>query len=174
MPDSLSPADAPPSASHLNDLLAVLWRERSALEDVLYKLIAQQALIRRGDTRWLGRADDELHAALHTLRTVEVLRAAVTDEAAYVLGLPGQARLQDLAEGAPPQYAMLLQEHRDELRSLILEIESVAGDNSALLGAGLAAVRETLDRLQPSDSGYDATGARAGLGRSPLFLDASA
>jgi hypothetical protein len=178
------PADAPdmpglssahePRAAVLNDLFAALWRERSALEEVLFKLIEQQALIRRGETRWLGRADDELRSAVHALRTVEVLRAAVTDEAAAELGLSAEARLQDLAEAAPLQFGLLLREHREELRTLVMEIQTIADDNSALLGAGLAAVRETLDRLQPSQAGYDATGARTGLGRSPLILDASA
>jgi hypothetical protein len=174
MQDQFSSAEGPRVSSALNDLFAALWRERSALEEVLFKLVAQQALIRGGDTRWLGRADDELRGAVHALRTVEVLRAAVTEEAGIVLGLGPEPRLQDLAEAAPAHFALLLHEHRDELRTLVLEIQTVADDNSAVLGAGLAAVRETLDRLQPADAGYDATGARVGLGRSPLILDASA
>jgi hypothetical protein len=173
MPDQSSHRDAPGVAAALNDLFAALWRERSALEEVLFKLIEQRALIRGGDTRWLGRADDELRSAVHGLRTVEVLRAAVTDQAAASLGLSGEARLQDLADAAPAAFALLLREHREELRTLVLEIQTLADDNNALLGAGLKAVRETLDRLQPADAGYDATGARVARGRTPLIWDAS-
>jgi hypothetical protein len=174
MSQQLSATHEPDAASVLNDLFAALWRERSALEEVLYKLIQQRSLITSGDTRWLGRADDELRAAVHVLRSVEVLRAVVTDEAAAVLGLPAEARLQDLAEAAPAHFGLLLQEHRDELRTLVLELQTVADGNTALLGAGLNAVRETLDRLQPSVTAYDATGARLGPSGTPLMLDASA
>src|SRR5690242_8038914 len=92
-----SGAQEPDAAYVLNDLFAALWRERSALEEVLFKLVQQRSLINSGDTRWLARADDELRAAVADMRAVEVLRAAVTDEAAAALGLPAEARLQDLA-----------------------------------------------------------------------------
>jgi hypothetical protein len=174
MPEQLSDAHEPGAAPVLNDVFAALWRERSALEEVLFKLIQQRSLIKSGDTRWLGRADDELRAAVETLRLVEVMRAAVTDEAASVLGLPAEPRLTDLAAAVPAQFALLLHEHRSELRTLVTEVQTVADDNGALLGAGLSAVRETLDRLQPSVTGYDANGARIAPEGTPFMLDASA
>jgi hypothetical protein len=174
MPEQMSGAQEPDAAYVLNDLFAALWRERSALEEVLFKLIQQRSLIRNGDTRWLGRADDELRAAVDALRLVELLRAAVTDEAAALLGLPAEAPLSDLAAAAPPQFRLLLQEHRDELRTLVAEVHALADDNTALLGAGLKAVRETLDRLQPSVAGYDANGARVSPVGTAFMLDASA
>jgi hypothetical protein len=174
MPPQSSHAHEPDAAYVLNDLFAALWQERSALEEVLFKLVQQRSLIKNGDTRWLARADDELRAAVDALRTVELLRAVVTNEAAAVLGLPAEARLQDLAAAAPAHFGLLLQEHRDELRTLVFEVHSVADDNKALLSAGLSAVRDTLDRLQPSITGYDASGARLGPAGTSFILDASA
>jgi hypothetical protein len=170
-----SPATVPTAAADaFAAIAAVLWSEREALEDVLFKLVEEQLVLRTGTTRWLNRADSEVRAALDRMRSHEVIRAAEVEALAELLRLPLETTLAELAELAPEPWPQLLTEHRVALRTLVDEIHSVADENRRLLNAGAQAVRETLDHLGRAVAGYDASGSAVSSSGSPMFIDEQA
>jgi hypothetical protein len=128
-------------------LTDVLWRERDILEGLLYKLTAQQMVLRGGDSRWLARADAEVRTAAEALQDFEVLRAAEVDLIVRHYGLPADTSLRELAETASEPWPTVLLDHRESLRALTYEIDAVAVDNRRLLQAGERATREALDQI---------------------------
>jgi hypothetical protein len=155
-------------------MAAVLWRERECLELLLFKLVQQQLVLSSGHTRWLHLVDDEIRLAAEALREAELIRAAEFDLLARQIGLPADASLRELADVAPDPWPVVLDEHRDRLRALALEIKSVAADNTRLLRAGEHAIRETLDQLRGRAASYDMSGAPTGAGSSAHLLDQQA
>lgn len=142
---------------------AVLWREREALDRLLFTLVSQKLLLASGNTRWLHLAEQEVHEAADALRGAELLRAAEFDALTRQAGLPPETTLRELAGFAPEPWPLVLDEHGGVLRALALEVQTVAAENTRLLQAGEQALRETLDSLHGTASGYDAHGS-AGLG----------
>ncbi len=157
----------------------ILWSEREALELLLFKLVEEQLVVTSGSPRWLSRADAEVRAALDRMRAGEVVRAAEVEALAMSLGLPVETSLAELAAAAPEPWDLVLTEHRNALRELVLEIEAVSAENRRLLDAGAKAVRETLDSLglhvagygPGYEGGYTASGAAANVRRGPFLLD---
>jgi hypothetical protein len=143
-------------------LTDVLWRERDILEGLLYKLTAQQMVLRGGDSRWLARADAEVRTAAEALPDFEVLRAAEVDLIVRHYGLPADTSLRELAETASEPWPTVLLDHRESLRALTYEIDAVAVDNRRLLQAGERATREALDQITAgttrSAGAYDSRG----------------
>jgi hypothetical protein len=135
-----------------------LWIQRDALQTLLYRLVCERLILTSGSGRWLACADDEVRAALHQLRTGEVLRAVEVDELTRALGLDPDASLAQLATLAPEPWTSLLTDHRVALRALAFEVQSVADENRRLLAAGADAVAETLAEIGTLVNRYDATG----------------
>lgn len=128
----------------LSELSEVLWREREALELVLFKLEEQRLLLLDGQSRWLCHASREVEAVLDQLSEMELSRAVAASAAAEELGVGDDPRLCVLAAAAPPPWPSVIERHVGALRRLADEILSLAGRNRALLRAGLADVRRTL------------------------------
>jgi hypothetical protein len=97
----------------------ILWRQRRLLEQLAFKLDAQQLLLANGRDRWLSQTTDEIDAVLEELRNVEVLRAAQVDAAANRLGVGPNPSLAELATAAPRPYDEILRHHRDALLALL-------------------------------------------------------
>jgi hypothetical protein len=158
-------------------LTDVLWRERELLEGLLYKLTAQQMVLRSGENRWLARADAEVREAVEGLQDFEVLRAAEVDLLVRHYGLPANASLRELAETAPEPWPAVLYDHREALRTLTFEIDAVAAHNRRLLQAGERATRAALDRITAAGDrpagAYDARGDVVAKARS-FILDEQA
>jgi FlgN protein len=156
------------------EVSTMLWRERDALQLLLFKLIEEQLIVNSGRTRWLPQANEEIEFALEQLRGTEVLRAAETDAIAEELGLPSPATLVQLEAAADEPWATLYGEHRRALLELIAEVEQVTAENRRLLVAGARAVRETLLSVSQTVRTYDSRGT-AGPGESgPLLMDEQA
>ncbi len=153
---------------------AALWSQREALELVLFKLVQERFVLTSGSTRWLGRADAEVRAAIGRLQGGEVIRAAEADALALTVGIPAGASLAELADAAPEPWHLVLTEHRTVLREVVREIEAVAAENRRLLKVGAGAIRETLDGLSRSISTYDGKGAAVSSHRGPILLDEQA
>jgi hypothetical protein len=167
----------PAALAAFGALTDVLWREREVLEGLLYKLTAQQMVLRSGESRWLARADAEVRDAVEGLQDFEVLRAAEVDLLVRHYGLPASVSLRELAETAPEPWPTVLLDHREALRTLTLEIDAVAADNRRLLQAGERATREALDQIttggaRPSGA-YDSRGDAVSRARS-FILDEQA
>ena len=144
------------------EVSTMLWRERDALQLLLFKLVEEQLIVScRARTRWLAQANDEIEFALEQLRGTEVLRAAETDAISDELGLPASATLAELEAAAPEPWATLFAEHRRALLQLVAEVEQVTGENRSLLTAGARAVRETLLSVTQTVQTYDASGSAA-------------
>jgi hypothetical protein len=158
-----APAVTGPAAqTAFGALTDVLWREREVLEDLLFKLTAQQMVLRSGESRWVARADAEVRAALEGLQDFEVLRAAEVDLLVRDYGLRADVSLRELAETAPEPWPTVLHDHREALRTLTVEIDAAAAHNRGLLQAGERATREALDQITATGSrpsgAYDSRG----------------
>jgi hypothetical protein len=150
---------------------ALLWDERETLENLLYRLVHEQLILVSGTTRWLSKADSEVRAAVGMLRTSEVIRAAEVDSLAARLSLPPQTTLVELAKIAPEPWPLVFTEHREALRALVFEIDSVAAENRRLLSAGAHAISETLANLHLSEANYEALAAKVPAFPRPFLLE---
>src|SRR5689334_19269500 len=119
------------SADVLGQLDAVLWQEREVLEDLLYALVHQQLLLDADQTRWLPRADASIAAAAHAVQDRELVRATDVETLIQAVGLPATASLLEIAAHTGEPWATVLRDHRDALRTLTAEIETVATRNRA-------------------------------------------
>ncbi|MDT0261546.1 flagellar export chaperone FlgN [Jatrophihabitans lederbergiae] len=157
-----------------SEISTLLWREREALQLLLFKLVEEQLIVSAGQTRWLAQANDEVEAALLQLRGTDVLRAAEVDAVAEDLGLTGAPSLADLEATAPEPWATMFGEHRQALLLLSEELGRTAGENRALLSAGARAVRETLLSVTRTVETYDSRGSTAAPHSAPMFMDEQA
>lgn len=124
-----------------------LWLQRETLQTLLYRLVCEKLVLISGSNRWLARADDEVREALQRLRDGELLRALEVDELTRTLGLGADASLAEIAAGAPEPWGTLLSDHRDALRTITFEVQSVADENRHLLESGAQAVHKTLTEI---------------------------
>jgi hypothetical protein len=143
----------PRSAPHLRevsctmslaDVASTLWREREALELLLFKLEEEQLVLAGGRSRWLAHATREVEMVLDRIRQTEVLRAVQTEALAAELGLPPNASLSVLADAAGDPWTELFREHRAAFLTLTAEITAMAEANRDLLTSGQRAVREAM------------------------------
>ena len=156
------------------ELSTMLWRERDALQLLLFKLVSEQLIVGSGQTRWLAQANEEIEFALEQLRGTEVLRAAETDALAEQLGLDAPATLAQLEAASDEPWATLYSEHRRALIELMAEIEQVTAENRRLLTAGARAVRETLLSVTETVRTYDSRGTASPGQSGPFFMDEQA
>jgi hypothetical protein len=161
-------------ASSLSSLCSLLWQERVSLEVILFKLVEEQLIAAQGHTRFLQLADEELREAAGILRENEILRSAEAQMVARLLGLPSDASLGDIAARSEEPWPGLLLEHRDALRGLLAEIESVAQANRKILLAGAEAARAALEQVSATVATYDARGSRIVSGNGISLVDRQA
>lgn len=135
---------------------AVLWNIREAVEHVLFAAVKERLILAAPAYRWLGKADDELRAALRVLRTHEDERIATVRDIADGLGLDATCTLAELAALSPAPWPTVLADHRLALRVLVRDLDEPVAAMLRLLRASSAAVRETLEDLDEE--------ARAGHG----------
>jgi Flagellin and related hook-associated proteins len=119
----------------------LLWREREALQLLLFKLVEEQLILQAGQTRLLPDANQEIEFAVDQLRCTEVLRAAEVDAIAQQLEVAELPTLAEFSEVAPEPWATVFTEHRESLRQLVDEVETATGTNRALLVAGARSQR---------------------------------
>ena len=157
----------------LNELSAVLWRERQLLELLLFKLEEEQLILTSGRTQWLGHATREVESVLDQIRTAELGRSVEADEAARQVGAPQGSSLRVLADRAPAPWDALLTEHHAAFVSLTDQINGLAEGNRDLLATSHRATRETLMGLQESVQTYDPRGSTAATSDWAQLLDQS-
>jgi hypothetical protein len=128
----------------LEDVASILWREREALDLLLFKLEEEQLVLAAGRNRWLEHATREVELVLDRIRQTELLRAVEVDAAAADLGLPPNPSLLGLAAAAPAPWNDLLREHRMAFLALIGEITALAEMYRDLLTTGQRSAREAV------------------------------
>jgi hypothetical protein len=153
-------------------LSTLLWREQELLDLLLFKAEEKQYLILTGKTRWLARIAHEIEVVLDQLRTLEVERAAVTEEIATRLGVDANPSLRRLAEAAPPPWNDLYAKHHEALLVLVTELRGLSDTNRELIEGGLAAIGDALVSVRTPTAGtYGATGRSDGGAHRAVTLD---
>ncbi|HEY0773366.1 MAG TPA: flagellar protein FlgN [Nocardioidaceae bacterium] len=156
----------------MEDLSAVLWRERELLETLLFKLEVEQLVLATGRTRWLAPAAREIEEVLDAIRETELLRAVEADALAMELGIGPNPSLQDIADRSDEPWKSIWLDHRETFTSVTAEITSMAENNRELLTSGYQAAKATLASLSEPPSTYGADGV-AVAGRRSSLLDRS-
>jgi hypothetical protein len=157
-----------------SEVSSLLWQEREALELLLFKLVEERLIVASGETRWLAPANREIESVVNQLRGIEVVRAAEVDVVAAQLGREDALTLAELASLADEPWRGILNEHREVLLGLVVQIEQAADENRKILGAGARAVRETLLAMTESVDTYDARGVTSQTAPRPMIVDEQA
>jgi len=153
-------------------LSTLLWREQELLDLLLFKAEEKQYLIVTGKTRWLARIAHEIEVVLDQLRTLEVERAAATEQIAGRLGLEANPSLRQLADAAPAPWGDLYEKHHETLMTLVGEIRNLSDANKELIDGGLAAISDALLHARvPSAGTYTQTGRQSGNAYRSVSLD---
>jgi len=155
----------------LAEVANILWREREALELLLFKLEEEQLVLATGRTRWLSHATREVEIVLDRIRQTELLRASEVGAVAGELGLPPNPSLTQLAEAATPPWAELFREHRRAFLALTAEITAVTEANRDLLTTGQRSAREAMLTVTGSIETYGRDGGTTAAAPSVRLLD---
>ena len=153
-------------------LSTLLWREQELLDLMLFKAEEKQYLILSGKTRWLPRIAHEIEMVLEQLRTLEVERAAATEQIAGRLGLEANPSLRQLADSAPAPWSDLYAKHHESLLVLVTELRTLSAANKELVDGGLSAISDALLSVRaPSAGTYTNSGRAASNAYRPVSLD---
>ena len=157
-----------------SEVSTLLWREREALQLLLFKLVEEQLIVSAGHTRWLAQANDEIEAALEQLRGTEVLRAAEVDAIADDLGLPAPPTLAELA-GARAR-AVVDAVRRAPAGAAAAGRRGGARHRAQPGAAGRRRPRGPPDPAlgHPAVQTYDAHGSAAATANGPMLMDEQA
>lgn len=143
----------------MEDLSAVLWRERELLETLLFKLEVEQLVLATGRSRWLPSAAREIEEVLDAIREVELVRAVEADALAATLGLQPNPSLREIAEACDEPWRGIWLDHRENFTTVAEEIQAMAENNRELLTSGYQAAKATLLSLSDTPSTYTADGS---------------
>ena len=129
----------------VNDLSTLLWRERELLEMLVFKLEEEQLLLTAGRSKWLHHATREVEQVLGHLRTTGIERTVEASSVAAGWGLPEDATLRQLSEGAPEEvWRDVLMSHLTALTALTTQIADLRDTNLSYLRAATRSTQETL------------------------------
>ncbi len=121
----------------MDQIAAVLERERELLEILLFKLIETRLILENGELRFLSRTTREVERARTRAREIDLVRATTIGR--YRSG----STLRKLAAEAPDPWPGILRDHHELLVSVVAEIEVTAHRNAGAARAGLDALRRT-------------------------------
>ncbi|MFJ3035004.1 flagellar protein FlgN [Curtobacterium pusillum] len=155
----------------VNELSAVLWRERELLELLTFKLEEEQLLLAAGRSRWVSHASREVEQVLERLRSTGLERAASSAEVAEEWGVATDAPLREVVAAAPSgPWGEILAAHLTAMVELTTQIGSLRDENDRFLRAAAQATEETLAGSVTGAATYDASGASgAGSDGARLF-----
>lgn len=155
----------------MNELSAVLWRERELLELLTFKLEEEQLLLTAGRSRWIDHASREVAQVLDRLRAVGLERSAESAAVAEEWGTPTDAPLRDIVAAAPEgPWGEILGAHLRAMVELTAQIAALRDENERFLRAAARATQETLAGTVGDAATYDQRGASdAGAGGARLF-----
>lgn len=164
MDDIPSTADA-----ELAVLADVIWTQRTALEQLAFRLVALKLVLTADLRRYVGRCVDEVDAAADRLERIEERRAAAQEALAVACGYrPDVLTLGALALAAPEPWSTVFADHHDHLRALVTEIDHTTAENARLCGATLTELTDDLSAA--GVAGQRALAGAAPVARTPLRL----
>ena len=160
----------------LEEVSAILWRERQLLDLLLFKLEEEQLVLAAGRTRWLNHATREVEVVLEELRHAELARAVEVDRLASELGIEPDPSLRHLIKAVPDPWTSLYEQHRAAFLTVAAEIQALADSNRELLTRGRQATEEALAWLvgasvDPEAGLYSAQGATSPVARRPRLVN---
>src|SRR3546814_16934634 len=123
----------------MENLSAILWRERNLLESLLYRLEVEQLVLDSGKTRWLLQAANDVEQVVITIRQTELLSAVASDEVAASVGLEHNTSLRDLAADVEGPRRQVLPEHSDAFALIPSDIAALSATTSATIPPGTRA-----------------------------------
>jgi len=155
----------------VNDLSAVLWRERELLELLTFKLEEEQLLLAAGRSRWVSHASREVEQVLERLRSTGLERAASSAEVAEEWGVPADAPLREVVAAAPNgPWGEILTAHLTAMVELTTQIGALRDQNDRFLRTAAQATEETLAGSVTGAATYDSSGTSgAGQDGARLF-----
>ena len=112
----------------LEEVSNTLWKERELLEQLLFKLEEELALLRTGSSRWLAWGGEEIKRVLAQLERAEEARRIAWEALAADFGLPADAPLKAFINKAAFPWNSILTEHQRALNTTAREIEDTAAD----------------------------------------------
>lgn len=133
--------------SLLYELSRILWRQRSLIEVLHYRLEVQQFVSEGERADRLAFALEEVDSALDDIRRSERLRAAVVRRCSLHLGLGEAATLTEIRGRVPEPWGMMLADHQAALLSLVNGAERQAGRNRDLAQRGLSDTQALFEAL---------------------------
>jgi flagellar biosynthesis/type III secretory pathway chaperone len=154
-------------------LSTLLWREQELLDLLLFKAEEKQYLILTGKSRWLARIAHEIEVVLEQLRSLELERAATTEQIAGRLGLDANPSLRQLADSAPAPWNDLYAKHHEALLTLVSELRGLSDANKELIESGLAVINDALATSRPGATAgtYSQSGRATGNAYRSVTLD---
>jgi len=157
----------------VNELSAVLWRERELLELLTFKLEEEQLLLTAGKSRWIEHATREVEQVLDRLRTAGLERTVEVAVVAEAWGADSDTPLRELVDHAPDgPWADIFTSHLRAMTELTRQIKQLRDENEQFLRAAARSTQETLATVNTDPSLYDASGAgRAGTASSSHLFD---
>lgn len=162
----------------LSELSRSLYQEQACLDDLLYRVEQEQALLSTSRTRWLARATAEVAQALSASDLAGRERDAAARAAASRFGLHPAATLAELAGVVPEAWQPVLLAHRRELGELAGRLREAGARSREVLALRMAATEAALAMLGRTTAGIyrrpaGTAGApvRAPLGRRASVLD---
>ena len=118
----------------VDDLLAVLGRERLVLGNLLFRLLEARGLLATGESRFLHLAARDIEAAAEAVREVELTRALLEP-------LAEGSTLRELVDAAPPPLDGILDDNRIAIGRLAAEVGAAIEATTELAEHGLSKVR---------------------------------
>jgi flagellar biosynthesis/type III secretory pathway chaperone len=156
----------------VNELSAVLWRERELLELLTFKLEEEQLLLTAGKSRWIEHATREVEQVLDRLRAAGLERTVEVAVVAEEWGTAGETPLRDLVDHAPDgPWADIFTSHLKAMTELTRQIKQLRDENEQFLRAAARSTQETLANLSPDPATYDATGSGRSTHLDSHFFD---
>jgi flagellar biosynthesis/type III secretory pathway chaperone len=156
----------------VNELSAVLWRERELLELLTFKLEEEQLLLTAGKSRWIEHATREVEQVLERLRTAGLERTVEVAVVAEEWGTDGETPLRELVAHAPDgPWADIFTSHLRAMTELTTQIKQLRDENEQFLRAAARSTQETLATAHQDPSLYDASGSGRSTASSSHFFD---
>lgn len=150
----------------VDELSALLWKERELLDLLVFKLEEEQLILTSGKTRWLQHATLEVEQVLQRLRAAGLARTVEVGSVAAEWGTPEDATLRQLAGDAPPgPWSSIFAAHLKAMTESAARIRELRETNETYLRAASRSTQETLGGLNSDGGTYGAqgtTGTRQG------------
>ena len=141
-------------------LVALLMREKTLVELLVFKLVAMRQLLLAGETRFLPWAAEEVERATESVRDAELERAVLVSGLAEDRGLV-EPTLSELVAAAPDPWRGLLESTHEELRRGASEVQDLRARNRRLAEVGARTIAEARGEvLDPRAATYGPDGRR--------------